>query len=342
MDKYIGVVLDRGLKNIFYDKKNYSPPFDICTNDLYVSPNLGQIVKYFSKSYVLCLKDALHNTQKKITEKLYSSKHKKDNWQISIVKNSGRLRKPYSKIEMNKNFWYADPFYSPINGGSLICERFSKNENKAVIVCFKLNKGIPDIDSESVLLDNNIHASYPYTFEKNEKFYMIPEEGKKGINLYELCIKDGVVISKFVKNLLPEGYVDTSYIRSDDCDFLFTNPTIGKGPKSVLEIYFCNDILKDNLTPHKLNPILIDTVYARNGGRIMSNEDYFIRPSQNGINYYGEHLNFTKIIFSKDDFKFLSNEEFKIEMKNSQIHHFDTWSEDNTQYSIFDSNGKIF
>ena len=65
---------------------------------------------------------------------------------------------------------------------------------------------------------------------------------------------------------------------------------------SNLYIYLVDDLQGGKLTPHKRNPVVMDSRYARNAGRIYERYGDIIRPSQwNVKGIYGAGLNFMKI-----------------------------------------------
>jgi hypothetical protein len=130
----------------------------------------------------------------------------------------------------------------------------------------------------------NIHISYPYIFEDNDKTYCIPETADANeIALYDVVF-DNTIQFKKRKVLLSGGpYVDSSIIYFEDKYWLFTSL---KNKPGNLFIYYANK-LDEEFIAHNLNPIVTDRKSYRGAGALFYINNILYRPTQNLEVKYG-------------------------------------------------------
>lgn len=339
LEAHIPALLEMGLRRIaVFGGVEIPPPFDLCPRPLYRHPKMGGVLRYLLKSLRKICRHAMLVAWSKFLTKCDIQSLLKDNWQIMIFKNSARIDKPMARIPMNQHAWYADPFYSPFNDGMIVCEKYYRKTKKATIVAFQLYNGVPLLETEITLIDNGKHASYPYTFQIGGNCYFMVEEGTHGVNLYEFFQDSGIVKTKFVRNILPGGYVEPSVVMVKNEYWVFANRGIMGGQKNILDLFITTDILDGILSPCAHNPILIDSKIGRGAGRLVLAENRILRPAQDGLEYYGKNLHFTSIDLASKmlDVSYLS--EFGVNRTNSQLHHFDYWEESGNKFILMDMN----
>jgi hypothetical protein len=119
----------------------------------------------------------------------------REQWVLGYFPNQGDLlytfqhfdRKTLSVIYPPNDRFYADPFVV-YHGGDyyIFFEELKFRDNKGVIQCMHLSGGVAGIPH--TVLNTNCHLSYPFIFEHEGRYYMVPETSDRGtIELYE-CI----------------------------------------------------------------------------------------------------------------------------------------------------------
>lgn len=193
-----------------------------------------------------------------------------------------------------------------------------------------LNNSSPSIDHSGILLENSFHLSYPYTLSISTDVYFIPENNTNGANLYRVESTAGNtshLTSVFVKTLLDGYCVDPTYIRLNGYDYLFVTRIDETG--MTLHLYFCKDILKDDLVKHPASPLCVDHSLGRSAGRIFvesETEGIIIRPSQIMKERYGQGLLFSQYKLDHTECRLIAVQK-KIKPPSSslysRIHHVD-------------------
>ena len=136
---------------------------------------------------------------------------------------------------------------------------------------------------KQIVVDEPFHLSYPYVFEWNKDYYMIPESGRDfSVRLYKATSFPDKWV--FVGNLLSGyRYVDNSIVRYNDKWWLF----VCTGQSNVLNLYY-SDNLMGKWKPHPMNPIVkLNKHLARPGGRIILYNDKLYRFAQDCDPEYG-------------------------------------------------------
>ena len=136
---------------------------------------------------------------------------------------------------------------------------------------------------KEIILDEPFHLAYPYVFEWNDEYYLIPD------SYQDLSVRLYKAISfpnewKYVRNLLSGyNYVDPSIFRYHDKWWLFvTTPA-----SNILNLYYSDDLLGE-WTPHLMNPLVkFDGNIARPGGRVIIYNDRLFRITQDDEPRYG-------------------------------------------------------
>tara|TARA_B100002052_G_scaffold198922_1_gene181515 strand:- start:2781 stop:4448 length:1668 start_codon:yes stop_codon:yes gene_type:complete len=252
---------------------------------LYVNPTNLEFLILFLKKLV-----------KKIFNKLYSNQ-----WilmyKFSKNKKFSKTFYQFKKIIPPKDRFWADPFILFKNNNYFIFfEELKYSENKGKISFLEINeKG--DISKSQTAIEESYHLSYPFIFESENKFYIIPESAEnKSVDLYE-CVnfpKKWVKKCTILNNIQA---VDSTIFKHNGKFWLFccVKNYYDNEFNEDLHLFFSEKI-DGNWTSHPKNPIISDVRYARPAGGIYIENDKIYRPSQNGANSYGYGIQINEII----------------------------------------------
>lgn len=152
------------------------------------------------------------------------------------------------------------------------------------------------ISQSRAVLEKPYHLSYPFIFEYRSEFYMIPETAQHhAIDMYR-CTRFPDQWEHHKTIMRDLRAVDATLIEHTGLWWMFVN-IAGKGSSTwdELHLFYANDPLSDEWTPHPMNPIVSDVRSARPAGRIFSRDGELIRPSQDSSLRYGYALNMNRI-----------------------------------------------
>jgi hypothetical protein len=204
----------------------------------------------------------------------------------------------FRKMDSPKGKFWADPFVVNENESHYIfVEEYLFKTGKAHISVLKLdNKGI--LLSNERIIERPYHMSYPFIFELNDSYYMIPEsKGDRTIQLYRCTSFPNKW--EFVMNLLENiSATDSTLFFYKNKWWLFTaidelnNPSI---PFSELFLYFSDDLFSGHWQSHPMNPIITDIKTSRPAGKIFILNNNLYRPSQDCSGGYGKAFNLNQI-----------------------------------------------
>lgn len=304
------------------------------------NPNLFELIVYILKKYPSAILRKIFTfifnfgKNTRLTELNYNP------WNLHIGNNENlksNSLKFSNRIIPKANEAWADPFLiSYKNNDYVFFENYDFQKNKGKISYGKIkdNKIMKVFDA----LDLNHHLSYPFLWKQKNNYFLMPESAeKKKVQIWKA--------KEFPKKWFPykvlfkgESCVDTTIFDDKRGNrWLFTNKSNDKynDHNSELFIYKTDKNFR-KLVPHKFNPVIIDSRYARNAGNIYYNKkSQIIRPSQiNTHNIYGKGLNL-RIIKKLSLDEFFEKDHYSINsdyIKNiSAIHHI---TQKNNRYVI--------
>lgn len=210
---------------------------------------------------------------------------------------SGPLNR-FKKILPPKDRLWADPFVlQKENKYYIFLEEMVYREKKGHISLIVMdeqgNYGAP-----VKVLERPYHLSYPFIFEWNGDHYMIPESGaNKTIDAYK-CTRFPDKW-EFHSTLMKEvKAADTTVYFHQGKWWLFTNIQENEGDSNwdELFLFYSDNPLSDNWTPHSQNPIVSDVRRARPAGRLFEQDGNIYRPSQDCSKLYGYGLRVNQIL----------------------------------------------
>ena len=184
-------------------------------------------------------------------------------------------------------FW-ADPFQLKVDGRYYIFfEDYVNTAGRAHISVVEVDRnGIVSGPTEVLKLD--CHLSYPFVFEWQGDYYMIPETGER--NVVELYRATSFPFKwEPVKVLLEaRSPLDTTLIEMNGKWWMFVN--IEEEGVTVnwdeLHLYYAESPLGP-WKPHARNPVISAVQRARPAGRLFWSKGALFRPSQDSSRWYG-------------------------------------------------------
>lgn len=243
-----------------------------------------------------------------IWHRIFPSK-KQQEWSIGIYEGSNPFEmKPAEKnpiltkedVTDRKVAYVADPFMIKVKDVWYMFFEIRNKDSYLTELAYATSSNGLEWKYQKVIQPDSFFQSYPYVFEWNGEYYMIPECSKsKSIRIYkakdfpEEWILDNVVA-------VGKDYVDPSILRYEDKWWIIASTT----ENSELHIFYA-DNLKGSWKEHPLNPIIkMVKKSARPAGRIIEYGGNIYRFSQDCSNYYGEKVLAFKIIkISETDYK---------------------------------------
>lgn len=155
------------------------------------------------------------------------------------------------------------------------------------------------------VLETDYHLSYPFVFNWQGQYYLIPESAHHHtIDLYE-CV-EFPRRWKFCLSLMENvRAVDTTLFYHQDRWWLFT--ALSEEGRAVmpseLHLFSAPHFLTRDWTPHPHNPVVADIKKARPAGRIFQRQGKIYRPSQYSHGVYGYGFDLNEVLtLSPDDY----------------------------------------
>ena len=203
----------------------------------------------------------------------------------------------YKKILPPKDRFWADPHVITRDDKYFIfIEEYIYKKGKGHIALIEMDKQ-GNYQYKGKILEKSYHLSYPFVFEFNKNFYMIPESSSnKKIEIFK-CIEFPNKW-EFHGNLMSDiDAVDSTILFHNNKWWLFTGikENDGASNSDELFLFYSQDPTSDQWIPHPQNPIISDVRRARPAGKIFSYQNKLYRPSQNGSYHYGYGININRI-----------------------------------------------
>lgn len=206
-----------------------------------------------------------------------------EHWQVALRDGAG----PFNVVPDDGGRFYADPFLHRANDRTfLFVEEYPYADKRGVISVAEVVDG--QITSAPVtVLKRPYHLSYPFVFEHDGEFWMIPETGEnRSVELYRATEFPG---TWELHTVLMKGAVfsDATILRHDGLWWLFvTADWFGAATQDELSIFY-SEALDGEWKPHRANPVKSDSRFSRSAGRIVQRGERLFRPAQNCDRTYG-------------------------------------------------------
>ena len=197
-----------------------------------------------------------------------------------------------------KDRFWADPFVvSRDDKFYVFFEELLYAENKGRISVLEIDKD-GNVGTPTTILETPYHLSYPFVFEFGNDLYMIPESKQnKTIELYKCTAFP--YKWEFQKNLMAGCMAtDATLLQWQGRWWMFVSQveTEGASTWDELFLYFSDNPLSTDWTPHAQNPVVSDVRSARPAGRLFEQDGRLFRPSQNSSGHYGYGFNICEIV----------------------------------------------
>lgn len=209
---------------------------------------------------------------------------------------------PRNKFELLKlpikNVFYADPFVMEKEGiNCVFFEEMDETQGKAHISFITIDQN-KKISEPQVVLKKAYHLSYPFVFLHEGDYYMVPETAaNKTVELYKATSFPNEW--KFVMNLMEDVLLFDATLRYENNKWwLFANsanhPNVSTNDQ--LFLFYSENLLSTQWTPHPQNPIATHSANCRPAGRIFRYNGKLYRPAQNNASpQYGYGLKLNEI-----------------------------------------------
>lgn len=263
-------------------------------NTLFKFPGLIFSLKYLILFYLNIISSIL----KRINVKLFNAKY--SYWTIIISKGNffkSNLNKLKPLILPKKEFW-ADPFLLNHKKDKYVFfENYEYNKQKGKISCGRIvGNELKDIVD---VMTKDYHLSYPSIFNYKDDLFMIPETHQNyRLEIYR-CVSFPNDWELYSTAFEGEQIVDCNFFEDSlNNKWLFLNK---KSPNtdgcSDLYIYLIDSLSLNKIIPHNENPVITNSLKARNAGPIFKHLGKIYRPSQINSNaIYGRGLNVNEIV----------------------------------------------
>ncbi|MFZ1686818.1 MAG: hypothetical protein WAU70_05330 [Flavobacteriales bacterium] len=193
--------------------------------------------------------------------------------------------------EPGKGQFRADPFGYERDGElNVLYEKYDYRTGLGEIARLR-PKADNVLKRSRIMLAKVAHLSYPYTVQRSDGVYCVPESAAEGrVELYKVHTNNDSL--EHVCTLLEEPLVDPTLFENDGLWWLFgTKPPL---TNVELHIYWSRDFLGP-YTAHALNPVKHDVRSARPAGTPFRRGDELWRPAQDSTYTYGGRVAFNRV-----------------------------------------------
>ena len=296
-------MIPRNLKKLHsVGGKEFMSLIDNKNKDLYLYYNKLFVTPVNSKLAILIIK----KFASKFFEKIHSFFIINQWILLYRFSKSGKLSQSFFRFKKlfppRDRFW-ADPFV--IFKDSLyyvFIEELMFNTNRGHISVFTLDES-GNISKPERILEKNYHLSYPFVFEDNGEYYMIPEsEENRTIDLYKST--SFPFKWELVNTLMSDVCaVDTTIHFYNNKYWMFCNIKQNEGASNLDELYifYADHFNTINWQPHTMNPVISNVKNARPAGKIFQYNNAHYRPAQDCSKHYGRGMHIGKIIILTEE-----------------------------------------
>ena len=262
-----------------------------------------------------------------------------DRWSIAYSKhkNFSKSLFRYQEIENPIGRSLADPFiYEKDNEHFIFVEDLFFSDNKGRISVIRVED--EKYEFLGVVLEESFHLSFPFIFDHDGEVFMVPETHQSNdIRLYRCEI---FPMKWTLDTVLIDGIsaADTMIFKIDGQWFLFTNKCSSGSDDhhSELHIFYSNNLKSKEWQPIKKgNPVIFDSMNARNAGYFFHNNNMYRVNQIHGKSHYGKAFSVNKVThISDEDFieEKVSTVQACFKKDISSTHHYSA----NTKFAVID------
>lgn len=328
------------LKSMFFFLKllkdistnNALPPIEVSeeiSKKIYKYPSSLNILKYAAKTYLPKLLEKL---------KLFLNISKKSDWRVAFLRSENFMPNLEHRIIIQnpKKSFLADPFLIDHNKKTYcFVEEFCYEKNKGKISSYLLSNDFAQ--PLGTALEETFHLSFPFLIKHNNDIYMIPESASnKDIRLYKnIEFPNKWILEKVLMTNVDAA--DTIVFNKDDKWFMLTNICSSSlsDHQSELHLFSSTDLISDRWKPADHNPIIFNSLKARNGGYFKHKDNMYRVNQVHDKSHYGKKFEINLITdIASDNFV---EENLSIDLSDffravKSSHHFDRTD----SYVVFD------
>ena len=282
-----------GERRFFQETAKFNSEFDFYDRKQYQTPSNLNSIKFYTRLLVRNLYE------------LYQRVFRLDSWYLMFdFSNSTSLSfGDFKKVVPPKDRFWADPHVIRKDDTYFIfVEEYIYKNRKGHISVIEMDLQGHYKDPVPVL-ETDYHLSYPFVFEYDHKYYMVPESAQNhSIDLYE-CVEFPTQW-KFKMTLMDNvKAVDTTLFFHSGKWWLFTGIAENEGafPEVELFLYYSDDLFTNEWKSHPFNPVVSDVTCARPAGKLFTKGGKVYRPSQDCSKTYGYGFNINEILCLTED-----------------------------------------
>lgn len=210
-----------------------------------------------------------------------------EQWTIGLS-NGSFLKEGISNLKvvpMPRNEFWADPFlycHKMTGRNYLFIERFPFKDKKGVLACGEIDKNL-NVQNMHDILERDYHFSFPHLIEEDGQLYMMPEcSANRRLEVFR-CVEFPDKWELYSTSMEGENLADTVYYRDKNGDsWIFTaqSDTSVDLHCTLMNIYKVDSLEFKEVVPHRMNPIILNARFSRNGGRIYEENGKVYRVAQ--------------------------------------------------------------
>jgi len=220
-------------------------------------------------------------------------------WAIHVGRGEAPFIDPRATrpVQSLKGQFWADPFLFHEGGGDfLFFENYLHSERRGRISVARLHDDGYEFLGDVLAVDD--HLSYPFVFRHDGQIYMMPERHMaRRLEIWR-CVEFPLRWELHATALEGESPADSVLHHDGSSWWLFTNLTgdLFQDHCSELHVFKVDGPDLTSVEPHRLNPVVIGSQYARNGGRMLRKDGRTFRPAQeNSHGVYGYGINVMEV-----------------------------------------------
>jgi len=289
LPRQIALLISLGEKNFFLETEKY------CIGNTHRIPKGSETPPKNLMSMWLIARLLI-----RIVREMFSRIFYQDGWflMFDLESNGSIPYKDFKKIIPPRDRFWADPnIIQKDNRYIIFMEEYLMKTRKGRISVFELDQ-FGEHTIPVPILEKEYHLSYPFVFERNNRYYMVPESAaNRTIDLYE-CSEFPNKWDHKMTLMDNIRAVDSTLLFYHGKWWLFTGISENEGsfPDVELFLFFSDDLFTSEWKPHPLNPIVSDVKKARPAGRIFEKDGKLYRPSQDCSKTYGYGFNLNRIL----------------------------------------------
>lgn len=222
-----------------------------------------------------------------------------EHWEVAISCGSADPRpgtgSSFRTLEAREGTYWADPFPIRTSDADLVfVEEYVREAGRGRLAVVSLDGSRRGWSTVTTILDLPTHLSYPFVFQWEGGWYLLPEQAATGA--LELYVAERFPdVWRWHSRILESPVADATLEQIEDRWWMFAAMAVEAGaPADQLHVFHAMSPLGP-WKPHLLNPIVADVRSARPAGRLQRREDGWYRVAQDGSESYGHAIRVLRI-----------------------------------------------